>query len=157
MSDLRLVSVGIEAEGDLSVSASTSSRPNSYVEDETLETAIRLSLFTNARAQDGDQLPEGSGAFGEDLGGWWADGFIETGGPLGSRLWTLRRSILTTETRQRARDYALEALGWLISEGVASSVEVDTSRPERGRLALFITITRDGETPSKYQYVWESL
>ena len=157
MSDLRLVSNGIEAEGDLVVAPTTSTTPTAYLEDETLETSIRLSLFTNARAQDGDELPEGSGAFGEELGGWWADKFLEGGGPLGSRLWTLRRSSLTSETRQRARDYAVEALRWLVVQGIASSVAVETAIPERGRLALYVTVTREGETPSRFQYVWESI
>lgn len=155
MSDLRLVPNGIEAESDLVVAPTTSSSPTAYLEDETLETPIRLSLFTNARAQAGDELPEGSGAFGEDLGGYWGDAFLEN--PLGSRLWLLRRSALTSETRQRARDYAVEALRWLVLEGIASSVEVETAIPERGRLALYVTVTREGETPSRFQYVWESL
>jgi phage gp46-like protein len=44
-----------------------------------------------------------------------------------------------------------------VLEGIASAVEVETEIPERGRLALIVTVTRSGETPSRFQYVWESL
>lgn len=146
---------GIEVAGDLEIVPGTNGGPGRYAETEGLETAIRLSLFTNARAQDGDELPEGEGAFGEDLGGWWGDTFLETGSSLGSRLWLLRREKLTAATRQRARDYALEALQWLIDDRIASDVEIETAVPERGCLELSVVIVREGETPTRFQYLWE--
>lgn len=146
---------GLEVAGDLVVVPGTNDGPGSYQETDGLETAIRLSLFTNARALPGDELPEGEGAFGEDLGGWWGDAFLETGSSLGSRLWLLRRAKLTAETRQRARDYALEALQWLIDDRIASDVEVETFIPSRGCLELEVLISREGETPTRFQYLWE--
>ena len=130
--------------------------PTRYEETDGLDTAIRLSLFSDARAQAGDELPEGSGAFGEDLRGWWGDVYLDDRGELGSRLWTLKRSKMTTATRQRARDYALQALEWLVDAGIASEIEVETAVPDRGRLELYVTVIREGEVPSRFQYLWEA-
>lgn len=148
MSDFLLVptsALGIEgdlrAEGDV------------YLETDSLETAIRLSLFTDRRAGEGDDLPEGTGAFGEDLRGYWADSFLATG-PMGSRLWTLKRSALTSETRQRARDFALEALDWLVELGIASEINVETEVADAGLLKLGIEVVREADTPARYAYLW---
>ena len=97
----------------------------------------------------------GNGRLDFITGGWWGDTFLETGSSLGSRLWLLRREKLTAATRQRARDYALEALQWLIDDRIASDVEIETAVPERGCLELSVVIVREGETPTRFQYLWE--
>lgn len=123
-----------------------------YLRDPKLHTAVKLSLFCRARALPGDELPQGEGAFGEDLGGWW-------GGDIGSRLWTLRRSGLTDRTRQKARDFALESLEWLKELGIASDVLVDTSIPARDCLRIDVRIVReDGATTDfEFDYLWGEL
>lgn len=110
-----------------------------------LETAVILSLFCDRRADEADELPDPDG----DRRGWWADG------ELGSRLWLLERSKVTTETVAAARDYAREALDWLLDEGIAASVDVVASVPRRGWIGLEITITRAGAPPAQFAYVWE--
>ncbi len=150
MGDFLLIptsALGIE--GDLRASG------DRYLETEGLETAIRLSLYTDRRAQEGDDLPEGVGAFGEDLRGYWADPLL-TSGPMGSRLWTLKRSTLTSETRQRARDFCLEALQWLIDLGIATEVRVETEVAAAGVLKIGIEIERERETPARYAYLWRA-
>lgn len=148
MADFLLVpSSALGIEGDLRADG------NAYLETDGLETAIRLSLFTDRRAEEGDDLPEGTGAFGEDLRGYWADAFLATG-PMGSRLWTLKRSALTSETRQRARDFALEALDWLVRLGIASEIQVETEVAESGLLKIGIVIVREADTPARYAYLW---
>ena len=128
-----------------------------YETTETLETAIRLSLFCDSRAEEGDELPEGDGFFGEDLGGWWGSKFLSDGGELGSRLWTLRRSKLTSETRQRARDYTVAALQWIVDLGIARSVEVETSVAGRGVLEIAVLVYRETDTPARFAFLWEAL
>lgn len=128
-----------------------------YAETETLETAIRLSLFCDARAEEGDELPEGDGSFGEDLRGWWGSKFLSDGAELGSRLWTLRRSKLTSETRQRARDYTLAALEWIVDLGIARSIEVETSVAGRGVLEIAVVVHREADTPARFAFLWEAL
>lgn len=148
MSDFLLVptsALGIE--GDLRAAG------YAYLETDGLETAIKLSLFTDRRALEGDDLPQGTGAFGEDLRGYWADPYLSTG-PMGSRLWTLKRSSLTAATRQRARDYCLEALRWLIDLGIARSIEIETEVAEAGVLKIGIVIEREARTPATYAYLW---
>lgn len=152
MSDFALVSssnLGIE--GDLVAEGQR------YRETDTLETAIRLSLFTDARAEEGDELPEGSGEFGDDLRGYWADEFLTQGssGSFGSKLWTLARSALTTSTRQRARDFALAALEWMLEIGVASRVLVSTEVRDGGQLIFYVEVHRPAETPARFSFLWE--
>jgi len=128
-----------------------------YEETSTLETAIRLSLFCDARAQEGDELPSGDGAFGEDLRGWWGSAYLSDDGELGSRLWTLKRSALTLATRQRARDYVLESLQWLIDLGIARAIECETTVVSRGVLEIDVEIEREDDTPARFSYLWEAL
>lgn len=148
MSDFLLVptsALGIE--GDLRASG------DRYLETDGLETAIRLSLFTDRRALEGDELPEGIGAFGEDLRGYWADPYLSSG-PMGSRLWTLKRSKLTRETRQRAVDFCLEALDWMVSLGIVSEFDIETEVASQGVLMIAVSPKREAATPARYAYLW---
>lgn len=155
--DLALVPLSaLGIEGDIAPDPDTDGKL--YRETSSLETAIRLSLFTDSRAQDGDDLPDNPGFLGDDLRGWWGDAFIsDENGSLGSRLWTLKRSALTGETRQRARDYALEALSWLVEIGISSSVEVDANVPAPDRLELIVRIFREAEPPARFAFLWEAV
>lgn len=88
--------------------------------DETLRTAVVLSLFTDRRARSEDAPA------GERLG-WWADSTLRTTNDgLGSRLWLLQRATQIPDVLIRARDYAKEALQWMIDDGVVASVDVVT-------------------------------
>lgn len=104
-----------------------------------LETAVILSLLCDARARDDDTLPDG----GTDRRGWWADSVDPEadGDRTGSRLWLLSREKTLPEVLRRARDYAEEALAWLVDDKVASSVTVTAEMPRRGLLALTAVIT----------------
>lgn len=104
-----------------------------------LETAVILSLLCDARARDDDTLPDG----GTDRRGWWADSIAPEadGDRTGSRLWLLSREKTLPEVLRRARDYAEEALAWLVEDKVASSVTVTAEMPRRGLLALSAVIT----------------
>jgi phage gp46-like protein len=96
-----------------------------------LDVAVLASLLT-WRRDDGDDGPEQ---------GWWADTFDER--PLGSRLWLLARERLTTQTVERARQYAQEALDWLVNDGLATAVEVAAERNGTERIDLQVTVIRD--------------
>ncbi len=111
--------------------------------EDGLTTAVVLSLFLDARAQDDDTLPDNSG----DPRGWWADTVAPAvdGDRVGSRLWLLHREKQLPEVLRRARTYAAEALQWLVDDGVARAVDVQAFIPRNGWLGLAITITkRDG-------------
>lgn len=121
-----------------------------------ISSLVLISLFTDARAEDSDTLPDGSG----DQRGWPGDTFYDA--PWGSKIWLLYRENLTDEVRNRAVKYAQDALAWMLADqgnGVlAKSVVVTGSIPRFQTLALNIVITKpDGEvisfTASKK---WES-
>jgi phage gp46-like protein len=105
--------------------------------DDALQTAVVLSLFTDARARPDD------GAEG-DRRGWVGDAFSPED-RYGSRLWLLRREKQTEETRRRAEDYANEALAWLVEAGLATSVSVSAAWVARGVLGLAVRIATPGD------------
>lgn len=106
--------------------------------DAGLRTAIIMSLFTDLRV-DAEELPLGE----LSRRGWWGDLFNSVvGDQIGSRFWLLVREKRTTETLNRAEDYAKECLGWLIDDGVADTIDIDSSYDGNGFLVLGISITR---------------
>jgi len=121
--------------------------------DDGLRTAVIISLFTDAPARDDDPLPAP-----DDRRGWWGDAIAETPGDVtGSRLWLLRREKKLASVLVRARDYALEALQWMIATGIAAAIEVDASAPRDGVLALSVTIIRpSGPGRQTYDFLWEA-
>ncbi|AXK39614.1 phage GP46 family protein [Crenobacter cavernae] len=113
-----------------------------------LESAVILSLFTDRRALDADPLPGQDG----DKRGWWGDSFADA--PLGSRLWLLSREKVTAEVALRARDYAAEALAWMVGRGIALRVDVATEWQDDGRLAIATAITQPDGSVTRYQHLW---
>lgn len=114
--------------------------------------AVIVSLFTWRRANPDDDLPA-------DLRmGWWGDSFPTIPNDrIGSRLWLLSRSTLTPETVAKAKEYAEEALQWLIDDGVAARVDVQTERQGLSTLAIGCRIYKsDGTVPLDVRFtdVW---
>jgi phage gp46-like protein len=97
--------------------------------------SVIVSLFTWRRANPDDDLP------GDLRQGWWGDTFAPIPNDrIGSRLWLLSRSKLLPETIARAKEYAEEALQWLIDDGVAARVDVRTERQGLSTLAIGVQI-----------------
>lgn len=103
-----------------------------------LPRAVIISLFSWRRANPDDNAPVPMG--------WWGDTYpTVTGDRIGSRLWLLGREKIINNTLNRARDYAAEALQWLIDDGVAARVETSTVRSGIDEAQLTIDIyQRDG-------------
>lgn len=129
--------------------------------DESLVTAVIVSLFTDRRADPDDRVPGDA----TDRRGWWGDavpplvdGAEPDGDRIGSRLWLLSREKQLPEVVTRARDYAREALQWMIDDGVADRVDVTADIARPGVLALDVTLHRpDGATlDSRFDYAWEA-
>lgn len=107
--------------------------------DTGLQTAVVVSLFTDRRAEDDDELPAGE----KDRRGWWGDMLADQDGDkIGSRLWLLSREKQLPEIVARAEEYAAESLQWLLDDDVAKRVQVAAHCPRRGWLCLQIGITR---------------
>lgn len=114
--------------------------------EDSLSTAVIISLLTDRRANVGDRLPDGSisdGSIAPDRRGWCGDALADIQGDnIGSRLWLLEREKETEETKRRAIFYCEEALEWLLEDGIASSVEVTAEWSQPERLDVLIVITQ---------------
>lgn len=106
-----------------------------------LRTAVILSLFLDRRV-DSDDLQDGDA---NDLRGWWADALTDK--PVGSKLWLLRRRKQSNNVAQRAKEYAEEALDWLIEDRVAKQVTVRAEWVRQGVLGLHVSITLPDGSP----------
>lgn len=120
-----------------------------FAESAGLESAVINSLFSDARAPDellADMAArQGVSVAQLDPRGWWGDSYLpeiagEAPDRFGSLLWTLGREKQTNETLNRARDFAAAALAWMVSDGLARSVDVSAEWFSRGVLALRIPI-----------------
>ncbi len=139
--------------------------PPGLATDHNLETAVLLSLWTDASAQPDDVIPDGT----DDRRGWWGNWESPEDLVLGSRLWLLAREKSTEDTRRRAEEYAAEALAWMLDEDprwgrVAARVDVAAEYLEVGpvppaTLALRVQITRHDGTvyDRRFAWAWEEL
>lgn len=135
MADLKLTWDDTSATADHSVAA------DDLATDDTLETAVLLSLFTGAPS------------------GWWGDAVPDVAGDrFGSRLYELDRSKDLPQVLQRAPVLVEESLAWLVEDGVASSVSaVAKSLPYgdgQSVLALTVSINRPTLAPAVYRYAY---
>lgn len=105
--------------------------------DDGLRTAVLLSLFLDARASAEDPLPDGTG----ERRGWLGDALApDAADRFGSRLWLLSREKQTEGVRARSEIYGREALAWLVTDGLASAIDVAATWRSRGVLALRVRI-----------------
>ncbi|KGF71152.1 hypothetical protein LL06_00700 [Hoeflea sp. BAL378] len=124
---------------------------------QALATAILICLMTDARAEP-TELRDG------DVNrGWPGDSFDRDAdeSALGSKLWLLRRRVLTADVEILASDYARAALQTLIDQGAVSRFDVAAAAdPANARLVLSIAgYGRDGAQvhDQKYAVLWEQL
>lgn len=144
--DVRLLFDGQALDGDVLLAS------GDLVEENSLQTALLLSLFTDRRA-----TPEQLQRFGGDNPrGWWGDADATVpGDAFGSHLWLLEREIELQETLNRAREYGEQAVEWIIEDGLAESIAVVAAYPQRGVLALQVTPERARGTRERFAFVWE--
>lgn len=123
-----------------------------FIADNGLENAVLISLFTD-RYVPPEELPDGF----EDPRGWWADA-IQSDIPedrIGSRLWLLARGKITTDTANKMKDYADEALAWMLELGIAEKIVcVTTVIPGQG-ITLVNTITKPTGEDIPFKYLWD--
>lgn len=125
-------------------------------EDDSMDTAVIISLFTDRQADADDKLPHSQ----TDWRGWWGDAYLPALADgmtdnIGSRLWLLDGK-RTPKNLVLARQYAEEALDWMITDGVASAVSVAASYVRDAILRLDIDISRPGNSNfrRRYDVVW---
>ena len=150
MTDLAHKFIGLGYGADLSMDGPC------LAQDEGLYTAVIISLWTDARARDDDRLPLGQ----TDRRGWWGDSYpVVERDRFGSRLWLLRASKQLQESLNLARAYAEEALAWLVTDGVARKVEVETWIVRFEVMGLLARIYRPDGTnvPIRFEILWNAL
>jgi len=102
-----------------------------------LETAVILTLFSDRQTETDDILPDAS----TDRRGWWGDAVPPVAGHrIGSRLWLLGREKQLGTRVAKARQYAAEALQWLLDDRIATALQITATPAEHGLLALHIAI-----------------
>lgn len=122
---------------------------------EPLVRAVVISLFTWRRANPDDALP------GDMRMGWWGDSYPTVQGDrIGSRLWLLTRAKLVPETVSSAREYAQDALQWLIDDAVVARIDVEAARIGIDALGIACRLYRsDGRLMADIRFtdVWKFL
>lgn len=143
MADIRTTFIDMEHGADYAIAQI------GLAEDDGLDTAVILSLFTDRRAEADDAIPDGS----SERRGWWADSLADVeNDQIGSRLWLLSREKQLPSVLVKAKGYIEEALAWLVSDGVAKAVNVETFIPRAGILGAQIEIVKpDGQT-ARYRF-----
>lgn len=126
------------------------------VMDDSLNTAVVLSLFTDARAAGGEPLPLNQ----TDRRGWCGEEvFAQDGGKTdrwGSLLWLYFVSKQTGDVLEKARFAAWEALQWLVRDGIAARVEVSAQWGEDDVLLIRPTIYQPDELQPVYDVLWRT-
>ena len=124
-----------------------------------LRTAVIISLFTDARARDDDPLPQD----GADRREWWGDcANDDPNDRIGSRLWLLAWEKAVDATAIRARDICREALAWLVTDGIAASVDIVcslarvTAARATAALRIAITIVRPSGARLAIDFLWDA-
>ncbi len=115
-----------------------------------LESAVLISLFSDARAAPGFVPTDGS----SDLRGWWGDFYEPT--VLGSQLWQLNRAVKADGNAllNQVAGTCRASLQWLISDGVVASVAVTTSWLTPQAMAIGIVIAEPNGLVTAFNYAW---
>lgn len=124
-----------------------------------LYNAVVISLFTDARAKPDDRLPDEPRTgpvpanLYRDRRGWHGDPNI------GSRRWLVYREKQVPEVLERLEEYDREALQWLITDKVVSSIDIIESFPAPGAVLSEIVLHRPSmpALTFRFQMLWESL
>jgi phage gp46-like protein len=113
-----------------------------------LETACLVSLFTDALATP-DFVPTDRT---NDRRGWWANYYLSK--PLGSNLWQLDRAKTTRANLGLAQTTVQQSLQWLIDDGYAASILVNTQWITSNMMGIAIAITQPNGTQTQFMFGW---
>jgi len=106
--------------------------------DEGLETAVNISLFSE--------------------GEYWGNAAAPEAEAVGSGFLASLRVPLSNQARLDVIEAARASLAWLVSSGIATSVEPTATIPSVGRLDLAILIRQPEKAPATFRYTvnWQS-
>ncbi len=141
MADITTVWDVQNARGDWQIAGSD------LLSGDDLQTAVLISAFTDRLANADDVIPDGT----PNRRGWCLD---DPATPIGSRLWLLTRSVLSQQVAALAQAYLLEALEWLITDGVAADIEVYTQIVLSNQLDIVVQIFKSSGNTVAMQFNW---
>ena len=121
---------------------------NDLVMGDAVESAIAVSLGSEKRSSD---------KFSKNLGshGWWAENTFD-GSVFGSEIYKVFSHKIESSTMLLLKQYAEDALKWLVDDGVVDSIDVDVVAESVGA-ALTVVIVRNGEKSSyRYDFLWSN-
>ena len=119
---------------------------------DNLTRSVIISLFSWRRADPDDDS--------EQPMGWWGDSYPTIQNDrIGSRLYLLQRTTLTSKTVELARGYLEQALAWLKDDGVVSRITINVQRRGTEILTAEITLNRnDGSSQLiTFDDLWSAL
>jgi len=146
-SDIKFIWDKVFFEGDLALNN------GDLLREEGLTTAVLISLFSDRRADEDDEIDDPN-----DQRGWWGD--LLSSSPIGSKLWQFDRSKTTQTVIVKVKQAVEECLQWLIDDGVAIKIDVQIEKfgePGNYRLGMDIKIYQsDGNTKAlTFNDLWE--
>lgn len=106
--------------------------------DESLKSAVLISLFTDARCEK-TELPEGE----LSQRGYFGDAIF--GEQTGSKLWLINRSKYSNDTLIKAKEYAKSSLDWLVTDGLAKDVQVEAYFNEQKKMILNVSLFKNND------------
>jgi phage gp46-like protein len=124
-----------------------------------LRALVLVSLFSDRRAEDDDQIPDPTGD-PPYRRGWWGDSMRTDGDLFGSRLWLLHGQALSDELADSCADYCREALQWMIDDGLVAEIAIETEiYRDFDRLAVRIELLKPDDTVIAVEYhdLWAAL
>ncbi len=133
---------------------------NDVLRDNTLATAVTISLLTDRRATLAEITAANySITFPYDLRGWWGDTYRDT--PIGSKLWLNKRRKSTSSALNDHTQYVREALAYLIDSNIAKDIKVYAEWTSLGVMAMSIRIIHPDDSKSSiaysYTFIWEEV
>jgi len=121
------------------------------VGEDGFDTAIWISLFTDARASSSQVLQP------EQRRGWIGNKVsIDQNRQLGGYLWLIDQRRLNHTTLIETIDYARKSLQWLIDDNICTAIDVSgiIKATEGIELTILITST-EGITTTNYVKIWK--
>lgn len=120
--------------------------------DSGLSSAVLLSLLVDRRASTDDLVPPD-----DDPRGWPLEPVEDR---WGSKLWLLERGKGTPETLALARAAVLEALRWLVDDGIAETIDVrvELGASSSGTLdRIFVEVDVVRGRARRWPHLWEGV
>lgn len=135
----------IDQNGDIDIELTATG----FSEDNTLETAVLISIFSNQRCAEEEKISD-------SRQGWWGDLFSDfEGDRLGSKLYLLDRAKATEGLSDRAATYIQKALAWMIEDNVANEVRAEATFKDQ-TLLINVEIDRYDGKNQKYAVRWNA-